>query len=226
VILSVVNAASFHPNGAPAAIMTIFGRQLSDAIYQATTYPLPTQLGPTRVLVNGAAVPLFYVSPGQINFQMPSTTPIGTPQVVVDTGLLQATSSGYPAALSFVDPGLFVTPDKRASALNQDLSIHTAATPQPAGALILLYLTGNGLLTPPLPDGTAAPSSPLSPIGGTTQVTIGGKTAVVMYAGEAPGFAGLSQINAVIPVDLAPGDQPVFVSISGLASNAGLITVR
>ena len=76
-ILSVVNGASFHPSGAPAAIMTIFGLRLSDATYQATTYPLPTQLGPTSVTVNGVTVPLFYVSPTQINFQMPSTTPFG-----------------------------------------------------------------------------------------------------------------------------------------------------
>ena len=119
-----------------------------------------------------------------------------------------------------------MTPDQRAAALNQDLSIHTPATPQPAGTLILLYMTGPGLLAPALPDGAAAPSSPLAQINGLTQVTIGGKDAQVVYAGVAPGFAGLQQINAAIPAGLAPGDQPVFVTIDGIASNAGVISVR
>jgi uncharacterized protein (TIGR03437 family) len=57
-------------------------------------------------------------------------------------------------------------------------------------------------------------------------VTIGGKTAQVVYAGVAPGFAGLAQINAIIPQGLAAGDQAVFVSISGVLSNAGLISVK
>ena len=225
-ILAVTNAASFRPNGAPAAIMSIFGFNLSDATYQAPAYPLPTQLGPTRVTVNGVPAPLFYVSPRQINFQMPSITPTGAPEVVVNMGLLTATSRGYPASVTPVDPGLFVTPDRRASALNQDLSVHTAATPQPAGALIVLYMTGPGPLNPPLPDGTAAPPTPLSLISGMTQVTIGGREAQVVYAGEAPGFAGLQQINAIIPTGLAPGNQPVFVTVNGVASNAGAISVR
>jgi adhesin/invasin len=62
-------------------------------------------------------------------------------------------------------------------------------------------------------DGTAAPATPLSLITGMVQVTIGGQPAQVSYAGVAPGYAGLSQINAVIPTGLTPGDQPVFITI-------------
>jgi uncharacterized protein (TIGR03437 family) len=229
-IISVVNAASFHPSGAPGAAMTIFGTALSDSTYQALTYPLPTQLGPTTVTVNGSLVPLYYVSPTQINFQMPTGAPVTNVQVAVNVAnsvsKLLLIAQPHTSTLTVVDPGLFITAGNRAAALNQDLSVNTEATPQPAGALILLFITGQGPLTPPLSDGMAAPANPLSMIAGTVGVTIGGMQAQVIYAGVAPGFAGLSQINAVIPAGLAPGDQPAFVTVNGVSSNAGLITVR
>ncbi len=231
-ILSVVNGASFHPSGAPGAAMAIFGVNLSDNIYTASTYPLPTQLGPTTVTVNGNLAPLYYVSPTQIDFQMPSHVPASNVQVQVNVssspGGVQALFLGQPhtSTLTVVDPGLFVNAGNRAAALNQDLSAHTPATPLPAGALVLLFITGQGPITPPIPDGTAAPASPLSTINGMVTVNIGGQLAQVAYAGVAPGFAGLSQINAVIPPGLIPGDQSVFITINGVSSNAGLITVK
>jgi adhesin/invasin len=224
-ILSVVNAASFHPNGSPGAISTVFGVNLSDAVYQAQTYPLPTQLGPTSVTVNGVAAPLFYASPTQINFQIPANTTPGVPNVGVNTGLLRAGSGGFPAAVAAVDPGIFLN-GGRAAALNPDLSVNTAATPQPAGAILAIFITGVGQVAPAVPDGTAAPVSPLSFAVGTVTAAIGGKPAQVTFAGLAPGFAGLAQINVQIPAGLSPGDQPVFVSVNGVPSNAGLVTVR
>jgi adhesin/invasin len=226
IIVGVTNAGSFHPSGAPGALMTIFGRALSDAVYQATTLPLPQTLGPTTVTVNGVAVPLYYVSPTQINFQMPSAQGVGTPSVVVTNAALKASSQPFPVILTAVDPGLFVTQGGRAAALNQDLSVHTAATPQPAGAILLVYVTGQGPTTPPVPDGVGAPSSPLSVVNGQVSAEIGGKIADVVFAGLAPGFVGDTQVNVRIPPGLAPGDQPIFIIINGVPSNAGLISVR
>ncbi len=57
-------------------------------------------------------------------------------------------------------------------------------------------------------------------------MTIGGKSAQVTYQGLAPGYAGLGQINAIVPSGLMPGDQPVFITINGVPSNSGVITVR
>ncbi len=230
-IIAVVNAASFHPEGAPGGIMTIFGTNLSDAIYQSPAYPLATKLVPTSVTVNGTPAPLYYASPTQINFQMPSGIPPAAVQVVVSN---QTVSSGrgleaspqHNSVLPPLEPGLFVTSNKRAAALNGDLSVHTAATPIPAGGYVILYLTGHGPITPPVPDGVAAPGSPLSLINAPVQVTIGGVAAQVTYQGVAPGFAGLAQLNVIVPAGLAPGDQPVFITIGGVPSNAGLITVK
>jgi uncharacterized protein (TIGR03437 family) len=230
-IIAVVNGASFQPGGAPGAIMSIFGTNLSDAIYDASSYPLPTQLGPTSVTVNGIAAPLFFASPTQINFEMPSSSPASAIQVVVNNQATMSTralraSQPHSSALTVVDPGLFVTTGNRAASLNGDLSPHTAATPIPAGGAVILFVTGEGPVTPAVPDGAPAPVNPLSIVNAPVQVTIGGKTAQVTYQGLAPGYAGLAQINAIVPSGLMPGDQPVFITISGVPSNSGVITVK
>jgi adhesin/invasin len=226
VILTVTNSGSFHPGGAPGALMTIFGNALSDAVYQASTLPLPQTLGPTSVTVNGVRAPLYYASPTQINLQMPSGQTVGTAKMVVNNASLKASSPDFLVGLDAVDPGLFNTPDGRAAALNQDLSLHSPATPQPAGAIIVVYLTGQGLTTPAVPDGTGAPGSPLALVNAQVSAEIGGKPAEVVFAGLAPGLVGDTQINVRIPQGVDPGDRPVFITINGLASNAGFISVR
>jgi adhesin/invasin len=170
------------------------------------------------------------VSPSQINFQMPTGALAGPVSVAVtnraETGRYAREGSSADKTLTGVDPGLFVTAGFRAAALNGDLSVHTAATPIPAGGYVILYVTGYGPVTPPVPDGTPAPGSPLSTINAPVQVIIGGKSAQVTYQGLTPGLAGLGQLNVVVPAGLAPGDQPVFVVINGVSSNTGLITVK
>lgn len=230
-IISVVNGASFQPGGAPGAAMTIFGAGLADATYQAASFPLPTQLGSTTVTVNGEVTPLYYASPTQINFQMPFSAPSAAIQVVVNNqaangGRALRASEPHTSTLAVVDPGLFVTTDRRAAALNADLTTHTAATPIAAADYVLLFLTGQGSVTPAVAAGIAAPASPLSLINARVQVTIGGENAVVAYQGLAPGFAGLAQLNVVVPSGLAAGNQPVFVTINGVPSNAAVITVK
>jgi adhesin/invasin len=226
IVLGVTNSGSFHPDGSGGALMTIFGRALSDAVYQATSLPLPTRLGPTSVTVDGTPVPLVYASPTQVNFQMPSGLAAGTVQVVANNTALNASSESFSLVLTSADPGLFVTPDGRAAALNQDLSLHTAATPQPAGAIIVLYLTGPGPTSPPVSDGTAAPGSPLSMVTGQVGAQIDGIAAEVVFAGLTPGLVGSTQVNVRIPQGVAAGDRPVFITINGVPSNAGVITLR
>jgi adhesin/invasin len=190
----------------------------------ASGYPLPTSLAGTSVLVNGIAAHLIYVSPSQINFQMPSATAEGSASIVVTTNA--GSSSAVTPPITPVQPGLYVYPDLRAKALNEDLTLHTAQTPIAAGQYVVLYLTGLGPTTPAVPDGQPTPANPLAYVNGTVQATIGGRPATVAFAGLAPGFAGLVQVNAQIPTGLSPGDQPVFVSVNGVATNTGLITVK
>jgi adhesin/invasin len=180
--------------------------------------------------VNGIVAPLLYASPTQINFQMPSSVSPPVAEVVVNNqttipGRVRMASNTYRVDIRRVHPGIFVSAD-RASALNSDLSVHTPATPIGAGEAVIIYITGQGSATPPVEDGTAAPSVPLSIIDGSVRMSIGGREAQVIFQGLAPGLAGMGQINAIVPSGLMPGDQPVFVTINGIASNAGLITVK
>jgi len=225
VILGIVNSASFHISGAPGAAMTIFGRNLSATTTQALVYPLPTTLGATMVRVNGAPVPLYYVSPGQINFQIPGDTSTGTARVEVNAGGEQQSAVVQSTTVTAVDPGLYMN-GSLAAALNSDLTPHTPATPQAPGTILAFFLTGQGMVTPGIPDGSAAPVTPLSLLNGTVQVTIGGQAAEVTFAGLAPGYAGLAQVNVRIPQGLSPGNHPALIVINGVPSNAGLISVR
>src|SRR5438445_6850778 len=91
VISSVVNAASYQPmssNGG-GSIVSVFGTNLAADTETTSGASLPTQIGGTSVTVNGVAAPLFYVSPGQINLQVPtrSSYPAIPPPIVVTTAL-------------------------------------------------------------------------------------------------------------------------------------------
>jgi adhesin/invasin len=221
---SVTNAASFHVGSSPGGAHAIFGTYLGSSTQTASTFPLPTSLAGTSVLVNGIAAPLYFVSPSQINFQMPSATVPGSVPIVVTTNV--GSSSGLTSTVTPIQPGLFIYPNLRAKALNQDLTLHTPQTPIGAGEFVVLYLTGLGPTTPAVPDGQPAPANPLAYVNGVVQATIGGLPATVSFAGLTPGLAGLFQVNAQVPSGLLPGDQPVFVSVNGVPSNAGLITVK
>jgi adhesin/invasin len=160
VVLAIVNSASFHISGAPGAAMTIFGRNLSTTTAQALVFPLPTTLGTTMVTVNGAPVPLYYVSPGQINFQMPSNTPIGTARVEVKVGGEQRSEGVQSATLTAVDPGLYMI-GPLAAALNPTRLPHFRDAAS-GGHNSCVLSDGQGTVKPAIPDGTAAPCSSIA----------------------------------------------------------------
>jgi uncharacterized protein (TIGR03437 family) len=127
--------------------------------------------------------------------------------------------------LSPAAPALFTVTQNGsgpAAALRADYSAISSANPATVGDAIMLYSTGLGLLSSPLADGAA------SPVGMATAsavtVTIGGVNAVVAYAGIAPGYPGLYQINVTVPAGVASGDAAIVVSANGVSST-GAVTV-
>jgi adhesin/invasin len=122
-------------------------------------------------------------------------------------------------------PGLFFDGSGRAVVQNTDYSLNTVSNPAKAGSTIMAYLTGSGPVSAAVPDGADAPSDPL--VRSTAPVTakIGSASAEVSFAGLAPGFVGLAQVNIVIPSGLAKGDYPLTVTIDGQTSNAATISV-
>ena len=207
----------------PGALVDIYGSNMAAAAATASAgSTLPTKLGGVQVLVNNSATPLIYVSASQIIFQMPYQTPLGTNSVVVAS--TAASSNAAPVTVQQAAPYILEYGTNRAVVVNPDGSVNASSNGAKAGAEMVAYLIGSGPLNNPIPTGTAAPTSPLSRETLTTTATVAGSAATVQFAGMAPGFEGLMQLNFVMP-NLAPGDYPMQVTIGTFASNQPLVTV-
>jgi uncharacterized protein (TIGR03437 family) len=198
---AVTNAASGDATAiAPGSIFSVFGS-------------LPAS-GNVSVDVDGAPATLFYTSATQINALAPSSTPAGAATVTVKSAGLVVV--GASTTVQPVVPGLFTLAGGHAAVLNQDFSVNSAANPAAAGSIIAAYLTGLGAV-----DATM----PFSPVTAPVTATIGSTPATVQFAGLAPGYPGLYQVNIQVP-QLTPGDYPLRVSAAGIAGNSAPVSVR
>jgi uncharacterized protein (TIGR03437 family) len=242
----VVNAASYAAGIGPAlgsgSIGSIFGTNLAASTQVAQTVPLPIQLGGTSVSVYGIAAPLFYVSPTQINFQVPSPYDV-TPGASSAAGIVVSTAVGESDPYQF---GAGVTPEPGIFTLNASgcgpgavlnvsgdgsVSVNSSTNSALPGQYISIYGTGGGLVYNTPPDGTPAPISPLAPfsiVGGPvfdfSLGFSGGPGAD--WGGRAPGMVGVDQYNFTVPTNVREGcavplqmlnqnlSRPVTISIA------------
>jgi uncharacterized protein (TIGR03437 family) len=221
---AVVNAASDSPNETPAgSVFTIFGSDLATKIDQPTNVPLPTTLLTTTVTVNGEAAPLFYISPTQINAQMPEDVKAGVATVIVKNGT--STSNAVAVTIPAVGtPGISVYGNNRAVVVNADnVTVNSPTSPAKVGDEVTVYFTGGGPVTGGTPV-TGAPSPSGLLVTAPYTVTVSGTAATVDYIGLTPTGIGLYQANFVVP-KVAAGDHPLVITISGQASNNPLIAV-
>lgn len=222
-VLTVVNAASLQAAAiAPGEIVSIFGPSLGPAAGVSAAKP-SNELGGVQVLVNGHAAPIFYAGPSQINIQVPySLDAVQACDVqVVSGGIVKGQ-----AAVTLADtvPALFTVANGtgQAAALNQDGSYNSPDNPAERGSVIVLYATGEGKTTPDSIEGQPA-GVPTPVPAHAVSVQIGGYSAQIAYAGEAPGYSGLLQVNAVIPGGFAPpGILPVLLRVGAASSQAGV----
>ena len=223
IVFSLTNGASFLANSlTPGAIATIFGDDLATANAQAQAVPLPTLLGATSVTINGIPAPLFFVSPEQINLQVPYEIPAGAASVAVDVGGLG--SGGFPVDVSSVAPGVFLLEGNRCVVQNEDLKLNSSADPAAVDSVIVVYLTGQGALDNPVATGQAAPDQPLSRAVLTTAAMIGGEDADLLFLGLTPRLVAVSQANIRVP-DVSAGDRQLVITVDGVSSNACLVSV-
>jgi uncharacterized protein (TIGR03437 family) len=221
----VVNGANFlSRNISPGALATVFGVNFASGPVTASQLPLPMFLGPVSVTVNGRNAPLLYVNATQVNFQVPWETQLGNALISVTVNGLISNSVSAPVLTAA--PGLFVIPPTRALVQNSDFSLNGPDNPAKAGSTITAYLTGSGPVSPAVADGTASPASPPATVTSEKSATIGSTAATVSFAGLAPGFVGLLQMNIVVPSTLAAGDYPLTITIHGETSNTGTISVK
>jgi len=235
--LGVLNAASYAPitnSVAPGEFVTIFGTNLASAVFTPSSLPLPTTLGKVSVTVNNRPAPLSYVGPGQINILMPYATsePFATFQVT-NNG---TTSNKVTLYADLTAPGIFTGAPSgigQAAVLHANYSAVTPTSPAQVGETVLLYLTGLGSVTPAVGDGAAAPFGPLSTVDDPNLflelIDVNGNQVAVTdvpFAGLAPGFAGLYQINFQIPNGLATGQASLDVGTTGANTSESLIQIQ
>src|SRR5579872_961840 len=239
----IVNAASLAPASgpghaiAPGSIASLFGQNLAATTASASGFPLPTTLAGTSLTVNGVAAPLFFVSPDQINFQVPSATDSGTftaygrAVVIVTTA---AGSSDPVIADSFMSAlGLFTlnaTGCGPGAILNVKpdgtVSVNSPANSASPGDYIEIFGTGFGAVRNAQPDGVPATSDPLERFGYGVAAFFDGELSNGVFGGRAPGLVGVDQMNVIVPLDVRQGcavplqaqtrstlSQPVTVSI-------------
>lgn len=220
----VTNAASYQATISPGAIATVFGTGFGTATGQPTGNPLPTNYNGVAVTVNGTAANLFYVSPAQINFQVPWETAVATANVAVT--LSGGASNTVTVPVVSAGPGIFNSCPATCVQNYPSYSLNTASNPAAAGSAIIVYLTGSGPVAPAVSDGVPTPATSLVQSTLPWGATVGTAAATVSFIGLTPGYIGLVQANIVVPTGLGTGTYPLTVSIGGQTSNAGNIYVK
>jgi len=213
----VVNGASFDPNQplSPGSIVSLFGSQLSYEVpQQGSALPLARQLGGAKVRINGIEAPLFFVSEGQINLQVPFELGPGFAVVQVERdgqlgNQIEARIGQHSIGIFKIGVGQYGAVRNGSQNNNfpipTDISSSTGIPGAPArpGDVLQIFATGLGPVNPTVPSGEAA-GVPLSRLIDQAVVEFGFGFGAVMgkvsFAGLAPGFVGLFQINVEVPV--------------------------
>jgi uncharacterized protein (TIGR03437 family) len=241
----IVNGASFSGYAlSPGAIATIFGADFNSSSGPAQiTVPLPTYVNGTTATLSDSALaepePLasFYVSPGQINLQVPwdvlaSGASSGNASLVVSNNEVQSLSVNEPLA-SFA-PGIFLLPPTKAPAITFANSLTLPVTPSQAppgyvtasakaGDALSIYCTGLGAVSNQPAYGSVA--SGLASTMTTPTVLIGGQPAQLLYSGLAPGYVGLYQVNVVVPTGVPGGPAVSLVITDGVDARSNTVFI-
>jgi uncharacterized protein (TIGR03437 family) len=233
-----VNAA--NPSGgnavAPGSIASLYGANLAPQVAIPDPAPtLPFTLGGVTVTIGGVPVPLFYVSPTQLNFQVPlfTLTDQASTSLTVTQG---ASGKTFTVLLKPYAPALFTT-NQGGTGQASTLIAGTASLAAPSGTFpgsrparigeyVEIYATGLGDVSNRPGLAAASPGEPLATTVAGPAVMVGGVPATVTFSGLAPGYMGLYQINVQVPAGAPTGpDIPIVLTIGGVTSNTATIAV-
>jgi uncharacterized protein (TIGR03437 family) len=219
----------FHPQTgaalAPGNIVQIYGTGLASQIGAANALPLPTTVSGTSITIGGIQAPLYYVSPTQINAQIPYELAAGNQyQLVVNTN--GALSTPQTLQLSKAAPQVLQYSSGSVVAQHLDGSLVSATSPAAPGEDLVIYLSGLGAVNIPVADGAASPSNPPAQVVDTPTLTLNGSSVKVLFAGLTPTLAGLYQIDFVVPAGLNTGSYTLVIAQDGSATNQTLLPVK
>lgn len=214
--LRATNGATFIANDiAPGSLMTLWGAGLASST-SIPALPLPTEAAGVVVKVNGIAAPLLYVSPYQINLQVPFEVTAG-PAAITAT-LNGAVTLNVQTTISAVSPGVFAV-------VHADYSYITPDNPARANETLVMFVNGLGPVDGTVVTGQPAPPA-LAPTKNTATATVGQFPATVIYAGLAPYLFGY-QVNVQLPSGVFADDRtPLMLKIGGQVAPAVLISTR
>jgi uncharacterized protein (TIGR03437 family) len=224
----VVNAASFLPEPvAPGMIVSIFGASIGPdegvGAQLDSSGRVGNSLAETQVFFDGIPAPLYFARSDQINAQVPYGVASKTS---VQIQVQYRGSPTNPVAVSVAGsaPGIFAVSGGSGpgAILNQDSSPNSAGNPAARGSVVVLYATGEGETSPAGVDGQLSETPFASPLLAVS-ARIGGLPSEVLFAGPAPGFAGLLQVNVRVPAEVTSGATvPVELTIGTESSQTGV----
>lgn len=225
----VVSAGSFggYTSAAPGSFLEIYGSNLAGEVTRSWDTPdfvnnaAPTSLESVSVTVGGQRAFVNYISPTQVNVQVPSTVSIGTPLAVVVTYKAQASAPVY-IDMKLLSGGLLAPPTYKIGDRQFVYAVHaagnaavSAGSPAKPGETLLFYGTGFGPMTPFSIPFAGQIVQTLGTLGYATQWKIGGRAAQVAFQGLIPGLVGVYQFNIVVPPDATSGDVAVELTQNG-----------
>ena len=208
-ITGVGNAATFQNTAAPGMILTVAGTNLANGTgAPPTVSPIPFTFAGVSATVNGIAAPVAFVSPTQLNIQIPYEAAAGPAVVGVNNN---GQIAGYQFNITPAAPGIFATPQSNTT----------------AGGTATIYLTGAGeiatlIATGYWPASATSLPKPLLPL----SVTVGGIPAFLQSYGLTTGYLGMTQVSFTVPASLTPGTYPVVVTVGGVSSPSVNLTVQ
>jgi uncharacterized protein (TIGR03437 family) len=229
-IASVVHAATWQAGAvAPGQIVVIGGSNFGpDALAQSTVAEgrLPATVSSTTVYFDGTPAPLVWASRGQSAVIVPWSVS-GKTTIDVSLDVRGTRSAAVSVPVQPAAPGLFTvngTGQGQVAALNQDGTPNSADNPASAGSMLVLYGTGEGLVSPTPEIGSVIDANTLPRPQLPVAVQIGGAPAAVEYAGSVAGATtGLFQINVRVPSGIPAGNAvPVLVSVGPHTSASGV----
>jgi len=213
---------------APGSVVAIYGIHLASDNFTSPAARLATTLDNVTVRAGGQAVPLFFVSPGQINVQLPSNLPTGEHFLTVHMdGKPDATAA---FAVSRNAPGLYGTvanAETFAVAAHQDGSAISVSSPARRGEIVSLYGTGFGPYNPEPPDGAAVSSGTKYPLADAAKIVVGERQIEPVWAGAAAGKVGVTVVQLKIDESIPHASNVgLKVLVNEVESNSVLLPVE
>jgi len=221
-ITSIVNAGDGGSDIAPGGLISVYGNQLSPVNMTSSEIPLPTALANSCLSVDGQPVPILFVSPNQVNAQMPF-------QAVGDVTMILRTPGGQSDSYNLViqpnAPSVFmaaVGPETNVPTVvrDDDNELITSSHPihRSSNTPLTIYLTGLGPTAPSVATGLPGPSNPLAMTITPPTITLGGVNLPVLFSGLAPGLVGVDQINVSVPFTVPEGMSVPLAITQGTVS--------